>query len=204
MDAANAAFIDYNMVLEPITRDANGKRVGGRYGTFDRFQLVSGNVLYVGPYIACRAEDTKPFGSPQPIAGLTGLQEFADPVVGHVGGKLKLFYAAIHNNAQNQPVRGIYMDDLRNPTTAPKVAGKPQLIVGDHFRAWCRAWRAAPCEMPSRSATSRWESPWSRLSRMTSWSRSLSRSKATSGISICSRATAWRLGVAMCAYWVTR
>jgi hypothetical protein len=44
-DAVNAAYVDYNLNLEPVTRDAHGHRTGGRYAVFDRFNLVAGPAL---------------------------------------------------------------------------------------------------------------------------------------------------------------
>lgn len=132
----NEAFVDYNLVLEPTTRDAGGRKVGGRYGTFDRFTFVNGALTYVGPYLAARADDTANFGSAMPINGLQGLVNPADPVTGHVGGKLKIFYNAQLPGPGGQPVDGIFMDDLLTPTTNPSAAGNPVLVAGPEGTGW--------------------------------------------------------------------
>jgi hypothetical protein len=120
-DPINDFYVDYNLNLDPT----------GRYGVFDRFNLLPGNVLeHVGVFLATRPDDRTPFGAPVLVSGIQGTQNWADPALGYVGGQLKLFYSAVADNGSNQMVAGILMDDLVDVNTGtPHVAGSPVMVA---------------------------------------------------------------------------
>jgi hypothetical protein len=92
----------------------------GRYAVFDRFDK---SFNYLGVFAASRANAAAPFPAAVQVQGIAGLTHgYADPALGYVGGKLKLFYLATISGQT-----GIYADDY-DPATA-KVAGQPALVA---------------------------------------------------------------------------
>lgn len=103
----------FNLQLEPGT---------GRYCVFDRF---TAGFAYQGIFFASRAACGMPFGASVQVANVTSaFASGADPSLGYLGGRLKLFYSATIGG-----VTSIYVDDLdvTNPA-APRAAGSPVLV----------------------------------------------------------------------------
>jgi len=111
--ALNSDDHDYGLSLEPGL---------GRYAVFDRISL---SAQPLGVFFSHRASASQPFAAPVRVSGLQGTGLYAYPALGYVGGRLRLFYAALLGGQQ-----GIYMSelDVSDPMT-PKVAGTPELVV---------------------------------------------------------------------------
>jgi len=132
----NEAFIDYNLNLEPVRRNHKGRVVGGgRVGVFDRFQFGSSGLEYVGAYLATRKDDRSNFGKARKISGLVGMPEYADPTLGYVDGRLKLFYTSTQKALGGKPVFGIWMQDLdAESASGPRVRGRATLVAKGNDR----------------------------------------------------------------------
>jgi hypothetical protein len=119
-DAVNGLFVDYNLELDP----------SGRFAAFDRFDTPANGLKFLGVFLASRQDDRSAFGAPVPVANVQGTNGFADPALGYVNGKLKLFYAGKARNSANVEVEGILMDDLLGAgTSQPQAAGNPVLVA---------------------------------------------------------------------------
>ncbi len=109
----NSTSHEFGLMVEPRL---------GRYAVFDRFTNRFRG--HVGVFFSSRVP-TQAFSAPVQVQGLTINFTFADPALGYVGGKLKLFFNAIYNNVQ-----GIYMQDLDiSNLQAPKVTGTAVLVA---------------------------------------------------------------------------
>jgi hypothetical protein len=107
---------------------------------FDRFQVQPGPYHHDGVFLAARAADNQPFRTPQRVLNVQGLAGWADPSLGYVDGKLKLFYVGIGRASSSGPwLQGILMADLVVPAS-----GNPFCKDGAVF-----------VEMPRKPAT-RW------------------------------------------------
>jgi len=112
-NSLNSTIDEFGLMLEPVL---------GRYAVFDRFQSRFRG--HLGVFFSWRAP-TKAFSTPVQVQGLVINYSFADPSLGYVGGKLKLFFNANYNNVQ-----GIYMQDLDvSNLQQPKVTGTAVLVA---------------------------------------------------------------------------
>jgi len=119
-NAVNGAFVDYNLELDP----------SGRFAVFDRFDTPTNGLNFLGVFLSSRQNDRSAFGAPIQVGNVQGTNGFADPALGYLNGKLKLFYAGKARNSANVEVEGILMDDLLGAgTSQPQAAGHPVLVA---------------------------------------------------------------------------
>ena len=118
----------------------------GLNAVFERINRVSSPggslvVIFDGVFFTQRPSTSVPFPAAQRVTGIRGIGgsftaspggtgAAADPAIGYVSGRLKLFYFGVIATSATTAVQGILMDDLvLDPTFGPLSGFNPQLVA---------------------------------------------------------------------------
>jgi hypothetical protein len=128
-----ASFV-WDIAQDPVFNTPMGDKMiqfdaAGTTAVFVRSVNFSPPVVLFGVYVAQRSSITSVFNTPQPILGIRGLGNFADPALGTAQEpgtgirKQMLFYVgSLAPTTTAAPVQGLWMDELRLNTV---VNGQP-------------------------------------------------------------------------------